>query len=320
MNLKKVDTVISKAEIENNLPYHLLRVGLTCNVNCVFCNIPMESNVYPARLGLNELKKEIDKISKKDPRPKISITGGEPTVRADLIKIIEYLKKRKTKIIELQTNAILLSDDNLVKKIKKAGLNKAFVSLHSHLPELHDLLIMQKGGFEKCVHGINNLLTHNIQVTLNPVVTSLTYKHLPGYIGFIHTNLPKISSISLSVVQPNGRAMIYKKIVPRYSLIGPYIKKALGLADKFNIVVNNPFCGLPLCIGEWHKRPNRCLEHNESIVNKDKLLSSRPKELSEKMKPRQCKYCQFNDSCNGVWYNYAKIYPISDLKPIRYDQ
>lgn len=317
MGLKKVDAAINKAEIESNLPYHLLRVGLTCNVSCVFCNIPIESGSHPPNLDFNKIKKIISDIFKKDTYPKVSITGGEPTIRPDLINIIKYLKKRRAKIIELQTNAIGLADENLTARLKKAGLDKAFVSLHSHIPHLHDILVKEKNGYEKCIKGITNLLKYKIKVILNPVVTTLTYRHLPDYIRFVNGKLPEINSISLSVVQPNGRAMMKQKIIPRYSVISSYIKEALDLADQFNIIVNNPYCGLPLCIGEWYKRLDRCVEYNESMAYKNKITNFRRPEVSEKIKSQQCRLCDLDEFCNGVWRNYAKLYPLTDLKPIK---
>lgn len=303
-------------EVENNLPYHLLRVGLACNVKCVFCNIPVESGLYPANLSLAEIKSRADEIFKKDPRPKISITGGEPTIREDLAEIVGYLKKKGARTIEIQTNALMLADARLAKKLKKAGVKKAFVSFHSHLPKIHDLLILRKGGFEKCVQGIKNLLDGGIEVILNPVVNSLTYRSLPRYIDFINKNFPEIKCVSLSVVQPNQRAMKNKKIIPRCGDIGPFVEKALDLADKYGIVANNPNCGLPLCVGGWHKRLDRCLDYNENLALKNNLKSAHPRRLIDKIKPASCRKCELNEFCNGVWRGYANLYPLSNLKPI----
>ena len=314
---KPISPAKNQAEIGDNLPYHLLRVGLACNVACVFCNIPVESGVYPAHLSHAQVKKEADTIFKKDPHPKISITGGEPTIRNDLIDIVAYLKKKGARTIELQTNAVLLADKGMVKRLRKAGVDKAFVSFHSHVPRTHDLLIMKKGGFEKCVHGIKNLLDSGIEVILNPVVNTLTYRSLPDYIDFVHKNFPKVNCISLSVVQPNHRALKNKKIIPRYGAISPFIKKALDLADEYSIVVNNPNCGVPLCIGGWHTRLERCLDYNENMTKGRSAPLAHPSQSVGKIKPVSCKKCALNEVCNGVWREYAQLYPMTDLKPIQ---
>ncbi|HLD62024.1 hypothetical protein A3C24_04070 [Candidatus Roizmanbacteria bacterium RIFCSPHIGHO2_02_FULL_37_24] len=295
---------------ENNLPYRVVRVGLTCNINCIFCNIPIESGAHPARLGFTEIKKEINEIFSKEKHPKISISGGEPTIHPDIIKIIKYLKKKGAAIIDLQTNAVLLSNLEFAKKLKKAGLNKIFVSFHSHIPKFHNLLTQSKNGHGRCVQGIKNCLNSGIEVILNPVINSLTYKFLPDYIEFIHKNFPKIKYISLSIVQPHERALKNRKIVPKYELLSPYIEKAAKLADKFGIVANNPYCGLPFCFGGWHKRLDKCLEYSENTIGGGN-------KSCDKVKLAACEKCDLKNACNGIWRNYLKIHPTLRLKPIK---
>lgn len=317
---KPIGQIEKQWEIEDNLPYHLLRVGLACNVACVFCNIPSESGLYPVSLSLRELKNMADKIFGKDPHPKISITGGEPTIRKDLPGIIRYLRGNGAKTIEIQTNAVLLADKNIVKALKRAGLDKAFVSLHSHIPRTHDLLIMKKGGFEQCVRGIKNLCDHNIEVILNPVINALTYRNMPEYIEFVRKYFPTVRCISLSVVQPNHRALKNKKIIPRYGVISPFIEKALDLADEYGIVVNNPNCGVPMCIGGWHKRPERCLDYNENNAREKDVQAGHPSQAQSKIKPASCRKCAMNEFCNGVWREYAELYPLTELVPIPHEK
>lgn len=313
---KPIGQVEKRLEIEGGFPYHLLHVGRACNVACMFCNMPSESGLYPVSLNLKEIKTIADDIFRKNPYPKISIVGGEPTIRNDLPGIIRYLRGSGAKTIEIQTNAVLLADKNMVKVLKRAGLDKAFVSFHSHIPRIHDLLIMKKGGFEKCMRGIKNLCDHNIEVILNPVINALTYRDIPEYIAFVHKHFPAVRCISLSVVQPNHRTLKNKKLIPRYGVISPFIEKALDLADEYGIVVKNPSCGVPLCIGGWHKRPERCLDYNENNVRKKDVQASHPSQAQSKIKPVSCKKCAMNALCNGVWREYAGLYPLTDLIPI----
>ena len=137
------------------------------------------------------------------------------------------------------------------------------MSFHSHIPAQHDHALGIKNSFEKCVKGIKKLLEAKIIVTLNPVVTTETYRRLPEYLRFVRKEFPKIKYISLSIVQPNGRAWTNKNIVPRYGAISPYVKKALSLGKKLNFTIMNPYCGLPLCIGDWWKYPIQCMEISE---------------------------------------------------------
>jgi MoaA/NifB/PqqE/SkfB family radical SAM enzyme len=310
-----------KNPLIENLPYYLLRITLKCNANCLFCNVPFESFNYFSEPSTCQIKRKIKKLVKVNPKIKLSISGGEPTIREDLIELINYAKKIKIKTVEIQTNGILLSNKEYVKKLKEAGLDKAFVGLHSHLPKIHDYLVGVRGAFYKCIEGIKNLLNEEIKVIVNPVITTKNLKNLCEFILFIKKNFPQIQSISLSVVQPRGRAWVNKNLVPSYQIIHPFIKKALSLAEKIGIIVNNPYCGLPLCVGNWWKYLDRnvefCEHYLEKINKNTKNLKMYYFSPREKIKTEKCLICDFTDFCNGVWIEYVKIHSFSGIKPIK---
>jgi hypothetical protein len=126
-----------------------------------------------------------------------------------------------------------------------------------------------------------------ISYHLNPVVTTINFKQLPAFIRYVHQEFPAIRCISLSVVQPIGRAWANKKIVPRYGRISPYVKEALKLARDFSLVINNPFCGLPFCQGGWDEYLDQCVEYCE---NRFKIKDKKGKHRA-KIKAPQCRYC-----------------------------
>lgn len=301
-----------KKDLKQNLPYHLIRLSTKCNAHCLFCNVPAESVELACDYSVSEIKKQILKLARASQKIKLSFSGGEPTLRKDLEELISFASKNSAKEVEIQTNAILLSDVNYVDRLKTAGLTKAFVGLHSHLPVIHDRLVGVTGAFGKCRQGIKNLLASNIEVILNPVITTKNFKQLPTFIKYIHQEFPGIRYISLSVVQPRGRAAGNKKIVPSYGQISPYVKKALKLGKNLDLIINNPFCGLPFCQGGWDKYLDRCVEYCE---NQLKPKKERGKHRA-KIKPPQCQRCKFNLFCNGVWPEYAALYSLKNLKPI----
>ncbi len=296
-------------EARGNLRYALLRLGLGCNVACPFCNVPWESYDYPIRLSINDVQREMIRL-RETGADCLELSGGEPTLRPDLPWIVEEARRLGYRRVELQTNAVVPGKSpKSVIELKNAGLTDVFVGLHSHLPNVHDFLVRQTGAFDLCVAGIANFIEAGIATTLNPVLTVVNYKPLPDFIEYVPRCLPGVRSISLSVVQPHGRAWSNRKLIPRYGEISPYIEKALDRSEALGLRVNNPYCGLPMCVGGWHKRLDRNVEYCET-------LSARESGRDQKFHPPECVSCSLRRFCGGVWKEYPLIHPTSDLKPI----
>ena len=296
--------------IKENIPYDLLRLGTACNVKCAFCNIPSEDRAYP-ELKPHEAEMQLQEFLKKNGKDtRVSISGGEPTIYKDLPVIIRYAKKIGIKILELQTNAILFDNIDYAKTISDAGLDKAFISLHSYIPETHDILVGKRGAFGRCISGIKNLINEGIEVTLNPVLTTLNYRDVVKLFKFVHSDFPLIRYISLSVVQPKGRAWQNLELLPKYSKLSPYVAEALEYANLNGMVINNPYCGLPLCIGNWSKYMEQTVEYSINKLDNNNLRKD-----SNKTQGSKCVECKLKKACNGVWNEYASTYGFNELKP-----
>ena len=74
---------------------------------------------------------------------------------------------------------------------------------------------------------------------------------------FVGQRFPAIQSISLSAVQPHGRATHNLQLLPDYEQLGKLVPDAIKAASQYGIKVLNPYCGLPVCVGwrgqYWHQ-------------------------------------------------------------------
>ncbi|OGR90677.1 MAG: hypothetical protein A2V88_10510 [Elusimicrobia bacterium RBG_16_66_12] len=292
---------------EENRRYRLLRLGLACNADCLFCNVPAESYPYPARLSTAEAEWEIDRMAAEG-ADRLELSGGEPSLRPDLDRLVAHARARGFSRVELQTNGLALAPRGRAEALRRAGLTHAFVALHSQLPRAHDGLLRMPGAWRDCVAAIENLIAAGVEVILNPVVTAVQYRAMAGYMRFVGAEF-KIESVSLSVVQPHGRAEGAPSLVPRYRDLSPRIEAALDEADRLGLRVLNPFCGLPLCVGGWHRRLPRCVEWCEAE------LGHAPGD-GMKTKPPLCASCALRTHCGGVWRRYLTIDPEPWLRPL----
>ncbi|BAB60222.1 molybdenum cofactor biosynthesis protein moaA [Thermoplasma volcanium GSS1] len=104
-----------------------IQLNTTCNFNCFFCH--MEGTEISGEALKPEEIERVVKIAHKFGVNKIKLTGGEPTLRRDLIDIVKRIRKYITGNISMTTNGVMLPI--LAYELKKAGLDRVNISMHA---------------------------------------------------------------------------------------------------------------------------------------------------------------------------------------------
>lgn len=205
-----------------------IAVTYRCNLRCEFCYVGEKD--YP-ELGASDLKKILFKIYNEAKVPSVSFTGGEPLLRKDIVSLIEYAAR-----IGLWTNLITngtLLDDDMVKRLKDAGLCSTQVSLEGHNPEIHDRITKIAGSFEATIKGIKILQKNNIPVHTNTTVSKYNLKFLKEILSLIKEI--GLLRLSMNLLIPCGSAENKKELWVSYTEIGDYILEVKHLAEKLGI-------------------------------------------------------------------------------------
>ncbi len=273
----------------------LVRLTMACNERCPFCNVPAED--YPSRATpQEELEAQLQAFVAAGERT-LTISGGEPTLlRQPLLRLVRRARELGLQHIELQTNAVLL-DPPRCRELAQAGVTSAFVSLLSDQAPLHDELAGLEGAWTRCIAGIRALLGAGVQVTLNPVFAAQTQDRAPAYVAFVARELPGVRHISLSAVQPHGRARDTPELWPDYAVLGPGIREARKLAREHDITLLNPYCGLPLCAG-WDE------DSAHSVEAVDPSTGPGLDNQGNKSQQGPCLSCAWRTRCGGAWHAY----------------
>jgi len=241
----------------------------------------------------------------------LTISGGEPTLlRKRLIRLVNRAREGGIDFIEVQTNAVLI-DDTYAKELREAGVTSAFVSLLSHVPELHDALAGLEGAFPKCVRGIRALTEAGIRVALNPVTARSTQHLIAEYVHFVAEHLPGVTSISLSAVQPHGRARTNLDLMPDYGDLRGHVLDAQTMAAQHGIELLNPYCGLPLCVG-WSDAMSKSVE---AIEAQAAHTAQGLQNTGNKRHGPACIDCGLRTRCGGAWHAYWDHLGGSGIQP-----
>jgi MoaA/NifB/PqqE/SkfB family radical SAM enzyme len=133
----------------------------SCNQKCIHCYAGDQPLAKTQELSTADWKKIIDACHEAY-IPQLTFTGGEPTLRSDLVELVDYAHWFVTRV---NTNGIRLTPE-LCDQLMKASLDSVQVTLYSSNKEIHNFLV---GGdhFDETVAGIKNALAAGLNVSIN---------------------------------------------------------------------------------------------------------------------------------------------------------
>ena len=132
-------------------------INTDCQSECEMCYSTQNVSDSSPELSLEEIRR-IWREAKKLGAFSSVISGGEPTLRKDLLAVLEAIEARRY-IVAMTTNAIALNKEKL-SQLKEAGLGTIHFSLDSLNAEENDRIRGYKGHFtqvEKCVDWAKDL-------------------------------------------------------------------------------------------------------------------------------------------------------------------
>lgn len=226
-----------------------LALTYRCNLKCRFCYAGCNTTCNPINssneLEYEELRRIIDVIRQDAKVPSISFTGGEPTLRRDvLLKLITYARGQDFRV-NLITNGTLI-DKAYALELKEAGLHSAQVSLEGVGAEIHDSIVAMKGAFEKSVKAIRELTNVDIFTHSHTTISRPNLGDVLKFPVFVKDVL-KLPRFSMNLLIPTGSFMANRGDIVPYSEIGSHLKQILQLS-KENEVEFMWYSPVPMCM------------------------------------------------------------------------
>jgi Fe-coproporphyrin III synthase len=146
-----------------------------CNLKCVHCYAQSEDRDYAGEMSTEEAKVMIDDLAEFG-APVLLFSGGEPTIRKDLLELMHYAKSKGMRVV-ISTNGTLITAER-AQQFAEVGLSYVGVSLDGG-KETHDEFRGLPGSFDKALAGIRNSRDAGIKVGLRMTINKRNWQDIP---------------------------------------------------------------------------------------------------------------------------------------------
>ena len=290
-----------------------LKLGFSCNNCCRFC-VQGDKRHRIADLDTDALMTRLEEA--RAHAENIVFTGGEVTLRPDLVSLVARAKALDFQTIQIQTNGRMFAYRAVCQDLIDAGANEFSPALHGHDAALHDYLTRGKGSFDQTVRGIRNLKKLGQPVITNSVITRSNYRHLPDLARLLLKL--RVDQYQFAFVHPVGSAGDdFQSVVPRLSLAARYVAEGLDLGVAAGVTCMTEAitaCFLP---GREQHIAERILPETRVYDASVVVESYTAYRLNEgKLKGPRCPDCHWYEQCEGPWREYPERYGWDEFVPV----
>lgn len=293
--------------------YELI-LNYNCDARCLFCSQGDFDKSRNASFGA--IARNIY-AARKAGYVRLGLTGGEPLIRPDIIKVIALGRSVGFNYIRIQTNGIKLADAAFCRKLAEAGLTLCKFSFVSDRAGEHDGLVGVPGAFKKALAGLASLRGLKIRVSANILVNRLNYARLPEIVSFFLergiTGFVIIYPVYTGAMAGNaGKLGISLPECGRYFLETVRTMEAAGLPGEIL------FLNTPPCFIKGRKSLAIGLEaFNTVVTDPDGSRTDLDAGAdASKIKGPPCRNCTLAKKCGGADTRYINLFGWKGFSPV----
>jgi len=150
-----------------------LNLSYVCNERCTFCAAELAGGSLriggrPAIVSKADVERWLDG-ARPQPRDRVMLAGGEPTLHAELVPIVELLAGAAQ--VELFTNALRLADAAYADAVTAAGITDYEVALYGADAPSHEAVTRRRGSFEQTLDALAVLAAQRVRVNVRLLVS-----------------------------------------------------------------------------------------------------------------------------------------------------
>ncbi|MFW5925704.1 MAG: radical SAM protein [Myxococcota bacterium] len=158
-----------------------IEVADRCNEVCVHC---YQVQGLKGEMSTEDLRRVIDELAEAGVLL-LTFSGGEPTLRRDLLELIAHARQRGMMIV-LFTNGLRV-DRELARALAAQHLFQVEISLYSQRPEVHDAVTRVPGSWKRTVQAVRWLREEGVRVLVKTPVARFNEDEIAEYERFVES-------------------------------------------------------------------------------------------------------------------------------------
>ncbi len=293
------------------LPLLDVIMGYDCNLACDYCTITpaMRARALPAPAIDRELQQ-----GRREGYARVSFTGGEPTIRPELVALVRRARALGYAAIKVQSNGLAFAHAPNLARLIEAGCDEIHVSIHTHDAAAYDRMVRRDGAYPAMVTGLRHAVAAAIPVTVDVILTTATVPRLVDAIGWLaDLGVRRVDLWFVSLTDGNAANVAS---MPRMTEVLPQIRAAVALATDRAMRVRS--LHVPRCLlGELHAHAFDPGAGRVKVVTPEATFALAMSKLAGQVHVPACASCAHRTICPGVRADYVARYGDGEIAAAR---
>ncbi len=286
-------------------------LGYDCNLACDYCTITPE--MRRRALSTAAVLAALDR-GRAQGYDAVSFTGGEPTIRPDLLALVKAARARGFSDVKVQSNGLMFAHAPNVDALIAAGVNRFHLSIHTHDENAYDALVARAGAYPLMVAGLERLAARRVTLVVDVILKEDTYRKLPEALAWIAARGAKSAHLWFVSLTDGNRDNLHS--MPRMTEVTPVMRQAFAWAREHDFELRS--LHVPRCLlGDDAPHAYDPGADRVMVVTPEATFELRDSKLAGRRHVPACEGCQFREICPGVRPDYIERYGDDELARAR---
>lgn len=282
-----------------------------CNLACDYCTISPAMRERSLSTGAVIAAME---RARADGIERVQMTGGEPTIRGDLLGLVRRAKALGFAEIKLQSNGLLLGAGENLKRLIDAGVGVVHVSIHTQEREAYEAMVRRAGTYDAMVAGVKAIASAGIVAGADVIVQRSTHAQLPAAVRWLHGLGIRAVDLWFVSLTDNNRDNV--ESMPRMTEVMPDVARAAEVAVELGVRLRS--LHIPRCLlGPLHGLAWDPAADGVRVVSPDATFDLSASRLTPGTHVDACRGCEHERVCPGVRADYLARYGDDEIVTAR---